>query len=385
MTDPAIDAFRLREYPELDAVFLNSASYGLIPRSSLEAVNSLTARRNRPLGVPDAEPGDALRRARRSAGALIGVPSREIALVPNTTFGIQLGASLVSSGPPGRVVVSAGEFPANVLPWLSLEAMGFEVEVVPLRDDLPDEDALLEALAGGDVRALSISAVQYASGFRADLARLGEACRAADTVFVVDAIQALGTVPLEPRALGIDVLATGGQKWLCAPWGSGFAWVDPRHWSRLSPPVVSWLAVKGGAAYSTQDGYALDYLEDARRFEPATLGVQDYLGLAISIEALLELGLDRIRAHHLALQQPLLDWVAERNDVRCVTPEEPAKRGGILALEVADPGGALAQLEAAGLRAAVRDGFLRFAPHVQVTVSDLHRTVEALESWLDRS
>ncbi|MBT8337574.1 MAG: aminotransferase class V-fold PLP-dependent enzyme [Gemmatimonadetes bacterium] len=382
MTDSAIADFRRREYPEFDAVFLNSASYGLLPRSTTDAVTSLTRRRNRPLGVPDAEPGAALRRARRAAGRLLDVPSREIALVPNTTFGIQLAANLVGAGPPGRIVVSAGEFPANVLPWLALESRGFTVDVVALREDRPDEDAMVARLSSGDVRAVSISAVQYASGVRADLARMGAACRRAGALFVVDAIQALGTVPLAPRELGIDVLATGGQKWLLAPWGSGFAWVAPHRWEHLPPPVVSWLAVEGGTSYTTRNGYALDYLGDARRFEPATLGVQDYLGLAVSLETLLELGLERIRAHHLAVQRPLVEWAEGREGVRLVTPVEEARRGGIVALDTRDPEGALRALENAGVRAAVRDGFLRFAPHVYVSVDEMERTVEVLDAWM---
>jgi selenocysteine lyase/cysteine desulfurase len=383
VTDRVIADFRLREYPDFDAIFLNSASYGLLPGRTTDAVASLTRRRSRPLGVPDAEPGAALRRARNAAGRLLDVPAREIGLVPNTSFGIQLAANLAGVGPTGRIVVSAGEFPANVLPWLALEDRGFRVDVVPLRGDAPDEDAMLATLASGDVRAISISAVQYAAGVRADLARMGAACREAGALFVVDAIQALGTVPLAPRELGIDVLATGGQKWLCGPWGSGFAWIAPEWWERLPPPVVSWLAVDGGTSYSTRDGYSLDFLDDARRFEPATLGVQDYLGLAVSLEALLELGVDRIRAHHLAVQQPLVEWAVRRDGVRLVTSEDPARRGGIVALDVDDPQAALRTLERAGIRAAVRDGFLRFAPHVYVSVAEMERTVEVLEDWVD--
>ena len=382
MTSSAVADFRAAQYPGLDAVFLNSASYGLFARETVEAITSLTRRRARPLGVPDAEPGTALRRARNAAAALLGVDAREITLAPNTSYGINLAAALVRAGPRGRVVVSAGEFPANVLPWLPLEAEGFEVEVVPMRDGLPDEAALLEATSRPGTRALSISAVQFATGFRADLEAFGRACRDSGALFVVDAIQALGVVPLAPRELGIDVVATGGQKWLCAPWGSGFAWVAPRHHEMLQPPMVSWLAVEGGAAFSAQHGYHLDYLSDGRRYELATLGVQDYLGLAQSLELLMELGVPAIRSHLLDLHEPVFSWADSRDDVRIVTPRAPDRRAGILSLELPDAPGACRALEREGMRPAVREGLLRLAPHVYVSRADMARVVGVLDRTL---
>jgi selenocysteine lyase/cysteine desulfurase len=382
VTTPTIAEFRAAQYPDLDAVFLNSASHGLLARETVEAVTSLTRRRNLPLGIPDSEPGEALRRARAASAALLGVDAREITLAPNTSYGINLAAALVRAGPPGRIVVSAGEFPANVLPWLPLEAEGFGVEVVPTRDGLPDEGALLDAASRPGTRAVSVSAVQFASGFRADLAAFGTVCRDTRALFVVDAIQALGAVPLAPRELGIDVLATGGQKWLCAPWGSGFAWVAPEHHEHLRPPVVSWLAVEGGAAFSAQRGYHLDYLNDGRRYELATLGVQDYLGLARSLELLLDVGISSIRSHLLELHAPVFSWADSRDDVRILTPRDPERRAGILALALPDAHAACLALEREGIRATVREGLLRLAPHVYVTRSDMERVVEVLERAL---
>lgn len=385
MTPPSVAEFRAAQYPDLDAVFLNSASYGLLARDTVEAITSLTRRRHRALGVSDAEPGEILRRARTAAAVLLGVDAREITLAPNTSYGINLAAALVRAGPPGRVVVSAGEFPANVLPWLPLEQEGFEVEVVPLLDGLPDEEALLAATARSRTRAVSVSAVQFASGYRVDLARFGAACRSSGALFVVDAIQGLGAVPLAPRALGVDVLATGGQKWLCAPWGSGFAWVAPEHRDRLRPPLVSWLAVQGGAAFSAQGGYHLDYLDDGRRFELATLGVQDYLGLARSVELLLEVGVPAIQRHLLDLHAPVYAWAEGRDDVTIVTPRDPRRRAGILALALGDPDAAARALERAGIRAVVREGLLRLAPHVYVARADMERVVDVLDDSLGGS
>src|SRR6185369_10523782 len=107
--------------PERDGIFFNAASWGLMPRRTVEGVNDLTARRNRARGFDDAEFGTILRRARAAAASLVGALPHEITLSPNTSFGVNLSASCVARGAPGTIVVSAGEFTANVFPWLALE------------------------------------------------------------------------------------------------------------------------------------------------------------------------------------------------------------------------------------------------------------------------
>lgn len=378
----SVAAFRAAEYGDHAMLHLDSASFGLFPRRTVAALQDLAERRNRGGGVPDEEPDEHLERGRRAAAELIGVDPTEISLVPNTTYGVHLGVGLVAAGPPGVIVVSDGEFPANVLPWMALEARGFEVRIVPLVDGLPDEVALRKAALESGVRALAVSAVQFNTGHRVDLEALGRACASGGTLFVVDAIQALGTLPLDPQALGIDLLATGAQKWLLSPWGSGFAWVPDRHRDRIPPPVVSWLAVEGGTAFSASAGYALDYLSDGRRFEPATLGAQDYLGMAQSIEGLCEVGIDAIRSHLLHLNGVVRSWARGRAGVQVVGAESDDTRGGILSLLLPDPDAVCLALEGRGIRVAVRDGMLRISPHVHVTEEEMEETVRQLEAAL---
>lgn len=377
---------REREYPDRPpGIFLNTASWGLLPRSSAEAVADLTHRRTRVHGFREAELGEMQRRCRAALGTLLDVSAGEVALVPNTSYGVNLGAELVARGEPGTVVVSRGEFPANVLPWKALEPRGFRVELVEA-DELgrPREEALLRRLEAPEVRALAVSAVQFATGYRMDLARLGEACRSHDVLFVVDAIQALGAVPLRPAELHVDLLASGGQKWLCAPWGSGFAWIPRRHQQRFDPPMVSWLSMEGATDFDSGAAYDLRWLEDARKFELGTHGVQDYLGLGRSVEVLLECGIEAIRRHLLALHEPVLEWVAGREDVRLVTPEEEGRRAGILSFIPPRVDHVCVALEEAGVAFARREGALRLAPHFYNTLEEMERVVEILEGALGR-
>lgn len=221
--------------------------------------------------------------------------------------------------------------------------------------------------------------MQFATGYRADLARFGALCRDRGVLFVVDAIQGLGAAPIDVRAFGIDLLSCGGQKWLCAPWGSGFTFIDEPLLACFDPPMVSWLALQGATDCSSLAGYRWALVDDARRFELATLGVQDYLGLALSVELILELGPERIHRQLLEVQAPLLAWIDSRPDVTMVTPRDPERRAGIVSFRTPAPERAAAALERSGVICAVRDGAVRFAPHFYNTVDEMRTAVDVLE------
>ncbi len=381
MTDDVIRRVRAREYPDPpQGIFLNAASWGLVPRSAAEESADLTLRRNRVRGFANEELDAIQRRCRAVVATLLGVDDDEIALAPNTSFGVNLAAALVGGGPPGRVVVSEGEFPANVLPWKALETRGFSVDIVPTdARGLPDEGELLRRVEAPDVRALAVSAVQYASGYRADLETLGRACRSCGTFFCVDAIQALGATPLDARAIRADVLSAGGQKWLCAPWGSGFAYVRRELQDRFDPPMVSWLALDSATRFAEGARYELSWLADARKYELATLGIQDYLGLARSVEILLELGVERTRRHILDVQEPILDWLEAHPEMRRVTPAEAERRAGIVSFVPPSVDALAGKLAEHGVVFAVRNGAVRLAPHFYNTRDEMDQVVSVLE------
>jgi selenocysteine lyase/cysteine desulfurase len=380
-----LDAVRAAEYPDrAEGVYLNAAGYGLLPLRSSRAAADLTLRRNRPGGVEEREIGAVLRRAREAVGRFLRVEPAQVTLAPNTSFGVNLGASLAASGEPGTIVVSEGEFPANVYPWLALKDRGFTVDVVPAdAAGRPIPERLMERLENPDVRVFALSAVQFATGYRADLEAFGRACRERDVLFVVDAIQALGAVPLHPAGLGIDLLACGGQKWLCSPWGSGFVWIDPRHRERFDPPMVSWLAMEAARDFTDVLGYRWGFVEDGQKFELASLGLQDYLGLAHTLELFEEVGMDTLRRHILRLHRPVLDWIDSRDEARAVTPLDPARRAGILSFSVPELERVADFLGSRGVHVAVREGAIRLSPHLYNTAEEMDDVVGLLDQAVE--
>jgi selenocysteine lyase/cysteine desulfurase len=383
MKDPFAD-LRAREYPGPDArIFLDSASYGLLPLRTIRAVNALVERRNRGDGFDPRDWGRILWRGRQAAADLLGCDVSGIALAPNTSYGVNLAARWVGTLPPGRVVMPDGEFPANVFPWMELERQGFVIDRIPSgAEGRVDEARLLEAAAGPDVRAVAVSAVQFHTGHRVDLEALGDLCSARGIAFAVDGIQALGLDPLDPVTLGIDLLSTGGQKWLCSPWGSGFVYLSERVRRDLRPPLPSWLAFQSTQRMESLLTYDPAFLDDVRRYELHTLGLQDVLGLAESLELLNELGVGRIREYLHGLHEPVLDWIRDTDGAIAVTPEDPEGRAGILAFRVAAGMRELAEaMRAAGLLISVREGAIRLAPHFYTAPTDMERVRDVLDGW----
>lgn len=375
---------RRNEYPRADhGIHVNAASWGLLPERARTAVLELQIRHGTPAGIPDTEWSGVFRRARAAAARLISAGAHEISLSPNTSFGVNLGAACVAAGPPGRVVVSQGEFPANVLPWLPLQASGFTVEVVPVgADGLPQPDRLMEALDQADVRAFALSLVQFHTGYVADVAAFGAVCRDRDILFVVDAIQGLGVVPLDVDEAGVDILACGAQKWLCSPWGSGFSYVNASLRDRFAPPMTGWLSVKQADGFLNLLDYRLDWVDSGRKFEMGTLGMQDYLGMACAVELLLELDPSAIRTHVHGLHDIVLDWAAGRGDVHVVTPRDPDFRAGILAFSTPDDHTVFAVLTEHDVVCALREGLLRLSPHFYNTAGEMERIVELMDGAL---
>lgn len=378
-----VRALREREFPSLDArpPYLNAASVAPLPERARAACEAHLSRRAdvHALRGDDFEP--TLQRARAAAARLVNASPDEIALLPNTSYGINLAAQCLPIEEGRRIVVSDQEFPTNVYPWVKV-AMEGRARVDVVRTDAlgrPDEERLLEEIAAGDVGIFALSAVQFASGWNADLARFGRACREHGTWFVVDAIQALGCIPVDVHAAGVDVLATAGHKWLCGPFGTGFAYVRRELVDLLEPRIVGWTAMEASADLARCVDYRWEWVPTARRFEVGTQAWHDVAGFTAAVELLLEAGVERIRDHVFALLDPLAAWLARQEDATIVSDLSPERRSGVFAFRLGDTARAQAALHRAGVMCALREGSIRVAPHLYNTAEEIATVIEMLE------
>lgn len=372
-------SLRNSEFPwTAETVYLNNASIGPIPERTRRLLDELTARRTAPYLLDSRELHAALQETRVTVARLLSAQPEEIALATNTTYGLNLAAGSLPLKPGDKVVLSDREFPANVYPWLRLRDRGIEVELVPTTGPgWPDEARLEERLGDGRVRVLAISQVQFASGYRANLDRLGALCRANGTYLVVDAIQALGHVPLDVRRTPVDILACGGQKWLLSPWGSGFVYIRRELIPALEPVVCGWMSFEGTDDFSQLTHYNDTLRGDARRAELATLPFQDLMAMKESIALLLELGVERIGAHIRTLREPLYQ-LARAGRLNLVSPVAPEHDSAIVCVQPQHVAEAYHALKKARVICALREGTIRLSPHCYNTVEEIEKVAALL-------
>lgn len=327
--------------------WLNTASYGLPPRAAFQEMqNALDEWRHGRVSWEGWD--DSTGRARAAFGALLGVPAGDVA-VGSTAAGL-IGTIAASLPDGAKVVVPEIEFTSNLFPWLVQKDRGIQVETVPL-------DKLVESV---DARTsvVAVSAVQSSTGEVAPFDELVEAARAVGAYLVVDASQAAGWLPLDWSKA--DAVVVAGYKWLMSPRGTAYAYLSPGLRETLRPINASWYA-----AEDVHAGYygPMNLATDARRFDVSPAWFS-WVGAAPAVELLVELGVEQVHAHNVALANRF--------------------RGGLglppgnSAIVSADVPGADERLAAAGIRAAVRDGRLRVSFHAYSTPADVDRALDAL-------
>lgn len=373
-----------KEFPwaDRDVIYLNAAAVGPFPARTVAELDHWSRLRAEPWRIALDEQFAALAKARKLCAGLIGADAAEIALVPNTSTGLNIAAQALPIARDKVVIGYDGEFPANVYPWMAIQRTGgarYE-QISLLPDGLPDWDALPARLDRGDVGLVAISWVSFVSGDRADLATIGSMCRERGIWFVVDAIQGVGTTSLDVHACNIDVLSCGAQKWLLSPWGSGFCYVRRELTRSLEPRAVGWLGVRGAEDFSHMLEYDLTYEEDARRFEVATIPYQDMVGMNSSLELLHEIGLDVVEHRIRSLVGRLIAGISSIPTLSLVTPSSASRRAGIVSFNVKDVNAVSARLNESGVAHSVRGGgVIRLAPHMYNTEQEIDRVLALLD------
>ncbi|MEP7065769.1 MAG: aminotransferase class V-fold PLP-dependent enzyme [Gemmatimonadota bacterium] len=377
-----VNALRAREFPwtlESDTTFLDNAKTGALPASGVQALKDWADLRAAPFRLSTYQDLEVFRRARELVAKLIGAKIEEIACMHNTSYGINVASLCLPLGSGDVVLTYEGEYPADVYPWMSLARKGVKLELIPKKNGLQDEERLLEELERPEVKVVTMSWVSFSTGYRADLATIGRECRKRGIYFVVDAIQGVGAMTLDVSKVEVDILACGGQKWLLAPWGTGFVYVREELARTLDPAVVGWLAMKSSEDFTRMVDYDFKYYNDARRFQINTLPAQDFAGLNASLEMFFALGAEAVEKHIEGIVSEAVAWAGANGDkVRLVTPAEPKKRAGVLAIAPRDPVGASRALSEAKVFHSLREGAIRLSPHCFNTSEEMARALEVL-------
>jgi selenocysteine lyase/cysteine desulfurase len=315
--------------------------------------------------------------ARRLTAEMIGARPEQIAFMRNTSDGLSTVANGLQWQPGDNVVTFRNEFPSNVYPWLRLrDAFGVEVRMCEEHGGRIDLAELIN-LIDSKTRVVALSQVQYASGFRADLERLGRAARARDALLVVDVIQAMGVVPTNVDAELIDVAAGAAHKWLLTPEGVGILYLSDRARERIEPTLVGWVSVPEPEDYSNFDQ---GWNRGALAWETGTGPTALIHGLEASLKLLSETGVDRIALH----LEMLTDYLCERLRNRAyeiVSSRLPGEKSQIVCIRHQGrlaPMTLYSQLKRKNIIVAPRGERLRIAPHLYNTFEEIEELVRNL-------
>jgi selenocysteine lyase/cysteine desulfurase len=316
-------------------------------------------------------------RTRTLLATMLGARPDQVAFMRNTSDGLSTVANGLRWQPGDNLVTYRNEFPSNIYPWLRLrDALGVEVRMAAERDGRIDLDELA-GLMDAKTRLVAISHVQYASGFRADLERLGRAARAVDALLVVDVIQALGVVPLDVQAEFVDVAAGACHKWLLTPEGVGFLYLSDRARARIEPTLVGWISVPDPDDYANFDQ---GWNRGTLAWETGTGPMSLIHGLEQSLKLLSATGIDRIQAHLENLTDNLCERLANK-PYRIVSSRQRGEKSQIVCIQ--HTGGLTAMnlyahLKERGIITAPRCDRLRISPHVYNTADEIDALVQAL-------
>lgn len=346
--------------PAPGTTYLDSATYGLPPRPTIEALNEAASRWQDGTAHWRDDWDRQAEDCRRLAAGLLGGAPREVSLMPAVSVASGIVGTAVPRG--GEVLLAEGDFTSIVYPFLAAQERGLMmVREVPL-------EKMADAVESG-TSLVAVSLVQSVDGRVADLEAISSAARSVGARLYVDASQGLGVVPVNVNAMGIDYLACAAYKWLCCPRGVAFLYVREDLWSEPLSVTASWRG--GDDPYGRYYGSPLALAEDAARFD-VSLAWHAWVGARASLEVLCRW--DDTTRFQMA-REPVLRLA----DAAGLEPPESS----ILSVPVKDGQRAGEALSAAGIKTSVRaGGAVRVSSHFYNSPDDGELVADVLRPFL---
>ena len=320
---------------------------------------------------------DTKGRARALVADMLGVRPEQVAFLRNTSDGFATIANGLPWQAGDNIVSFEREFPANYYAWRRIrDDFNVELRLCPERNGRIDMDEFV-SLIDSNTKVVAISSVQYASGFRSDLSRIGQAARAVDALFCVDIIQGFGAMSYDLPAEYVDAACGASHKWLCAPEGCGILYLSDRARERVKPTLVGWISVETPWDFEDREQ---PFKSTALAWESGTGTSSLFYGLEESLKLLHHTGLSRIEEYLGDLTDHLCEGV-QRKNYDIVSSRLPAERtsivcikhrGGLTSNQIAS------QLQAEKIIVSPRGDRLRISPHFYNNLEDIDRLVDAL-------
>ncbi len=371
------------EFPQNDdIIYLNHAAVGPWPLRTARAVQRFAEENLRQGARAYPQWLHTERALRAQLQRLLNAPSiDDIALLKNTSEAL----SVIAFGLPWQrgdnVVLCTQEFPSNRIVWEALREFGVECRIVPVTADSEDPESALLSAVDAHTRLLAVSSVQYASGLRMNLQRLGDFCHEQGVLFCVDAIQSLGALPFDAQAVHADFVVADGHKWLLGPEGLAVFYCRSGLRPQLRLHQFGWHMVEHHDDFDRLDWAPAD---SARRFECGSPNMLGCHALQASLSLIEDIGMDSIAMNILKNSLLLIDIIGNYESLEVLTPTLPERHAGIVNFRSrqVDARRIYQSLMTQGVICAQRAGGIRFSPHFYADAAQLERAV-ALAAAVD--
>jgi len=304
----------------------------------------------------------------------------EIALVKNTSEALSFVAYGIDWNANDNIVTSDEEFPSNMIPWESLSNQGVQLKKTHLKDCEDPTSALINNI-DSNTRLLTISSVQYASGLRVDLERLGEACQQKGILFCVDAIQSIGAFAVDVQSCQADFVMADGHKWMLGPEGLGVFYCRQQALTKLKLTQFGWHMVEDMGNY---DAPSWTTASSARRFECGSPNMLSIHALSASISLLLDVGVNNVEHAVIERGEYTINKVRENEQLTLLT--NPDKDGNNIV--VFKPSNNKTNelfdfLTSQNVICAKRGGGIRFSPHFYTPFEIIDRAFVLIEQFFN--
>jgi selenocysteine lyase/cysteine desulfurase len=364
-------------FPALEHnTYLNSAAVSPLPST---AVAAITSQLNDVANYGSAHYMDWVAtkdRVRGLIAQMLNVRPDQIAFTRNTSDGFASIANGIDWAKGDNIVSFTREFPANFYAWRMVrDRFGVELRLSAEKDGRVHLDELI-SMIDSKTRIVAISSVQYGSGFRADLERIGRAAKAADALFCVDIIQGLGAHGYDLPAQFVDAASGAGHKWLCAPEGCGILYLSDRARDRIAPSLTGWISVETPWDFEDREQ---PFKPNALAWESGTGASALFYGLEESLKLLNSTGLSNVEKHLDELSDGLCDSLYGK-DYEIVSSRRPGEKSAIVCIkhQSINSNEIAKRLENAKVIVSPRGDRVRIAPHFYNVREDIERLIEAL-------
>ncbi len=359
----------------LKYTFLNAAGGSPLPLSAAKAGKDFY---EESLNHGDAYWENWLKRVektRKTLARFINADKKEVAFILNTSHGMNLIADILKGKKEkGEILTMNDEFPSSTFPWIH---KGFKIRFVKPKKNIYTIENIEKHITKS-TKIVITSYVQYRTGFRQDLEKLGKFLKARNIIFIVNATQAMGAFPIDVKKSKIDFLTFSCFKWTLSGYGIGGLYINKKWLKKSNIPQAGWLSVK---TPENMDNKHIHLRNEASAIEVGCGHFPNIFALGGALELLLKIGKKNIQNRILELNKYLEEKLAELN-LKTVTPLDKKHRSGITIVKVKNAQKLVDKLAKQKIMVAARGEGIRISVHIYNNRQDIDKFVKVIKKIL---